>query len=134
METNLSISSLPRGLSTICHEVDPNEKAYMLIERNMASEDGSGPRRFQVITVQRNGELSSFVRDLGPVSEDVGEFVFPLLWEYSIAEAADVANMWREENGLKEKLDERAEQSTLIKDFHTLQEIKASVRKTHRSK
>lgn len=122
-------TKLPTGLTKVITEVDPNEKAFMLVERNAAQKDGTTSKRFQVIYVQRNGELHAFVRDLGSVVEDVGEFVFPLMWEYSVAEAADVANMWREEQGLKEKLDERAEKSTLVEDFHTLQEVKQAVLK-----
>ena len=127
LEPNTSLT--PSGLESLTLAVDPNEKVFMLIERDAAASDGSGPRRFQVMSVNRDGNLSSFVRDLGPVSVDLGEFVFPCMWEYSVAEAADVANMWREENGLKEKLDERAEKSTLVEDFLTLQEVKDSVRK-----
>ena len=124
----------PSGLDSVTLVVDPNEKVFMLVERDAAASDGSGPRRFQVMSVNRDGNLSSFVRDLGPVSQDLGEFVFPCMWEYSVAEAADVANMWREENGLKERLDERAEKSTLIEDFHTLQEVKATIRKRNTRK
>lgn len=101
----------------------------MLVEKNSATADSETSRRFQLMYVRRNGELVAFVRDLGPVQEDIGEFVFPCLWEYSVAEAADVANMWREEQDLQEKLDERAEKSTIVEDFHTLQEVKAAVLK-----
>ena len=128
IQSELMEVSIPQGITNVTPSVDPNEKAFMLVERNnMPRGGGPTPRRFQVIYVKRNGELAAFVRDLGEISEDLGEFVFPLLWEYSVAEAADVANMWREENGLKEKLDERAEKSTLMEDFHTLQEVKTAV-------
>lgn len=129
IETNTLGVALPNGVTNVTNEVDPNEKAYMLMERNLARKDGSTARRFQIIYVNRNGDLAAFVRDLGEVSEDIGEFVFPLVWEYSVAEAADVANMWREENGLKEKLDERAEKSTLVQDHATLQEVQKAVLK-----
>lgn len=127
IESEIINAKLPNGIVNVTPSVDPDEKVFMLVERNATTKDAEGSRRFQIMHVNRNGELAAFVRDLGAVSEDIGEFVFPCVWEYSVAEAADVANMWREENGLKEKLDERAEKSTLVEDFHTLQEVKQAV-------
>jgi len=130
IESEVSEAKLPTGGALpVTLSVDPNEKIFLLMEKNSTTKDATTSRRFQVMYVRRSGELTAFVRDLGEVSEDVGEFVFPCMWEYSVAEAADVANMWREEQDLKEKLDERAEKSTLVDDFWTLQEVKQAVRK-----
>lgn len=129
IEQEVLPGKLPYDVANVVSSVDPDEKAFMLVEKNIASKDHVSANRYQVIYVNRGGDLSAFVRNLGPVQQDVGEFVFPLMWEYSVAEAADVANAWREESGMKEKLDERAEKSTLLDDFHTLQEVKRAVAK-----
>lgn len=99
----------------------------MIIEKDSQVKDVSGARRFQTIYVRRDGELAAFVRDIGPADKTLGEFVIPLMWEYSVAEASDLALEYRERQILAQKLEERAESSTLMEEFHTLQEVKQAV-------
>lgn len=127
IEQEVLKAKLPKGQSNMVLTVNPNEKAFMVIEKDLAPTDGSDPRRYQTIYVRRDGELASFIRDLGSANKDIGEFVIPLMWEYTVAEASDLALEYRERQTLAEKLEERAESSTLMEEFHTLQEVKQAV-------
>lgn len=127
LEQQILGAKLPEGMSNLVKTVSPDEKAFMLIEKDNAPVDGSAARRYQVIYVRRNGELAAFVRDIGAASSTVGEFTIPLMWEYSVAEADDLANQYREEQDLNQHLEQNAEESTLMLDFHTLQEVKQAV-------
>lgn len=111
-------------------EVDPNEKAYWLEEKNVQAKDYTGHRRYQFIWVQRNGNLAVFIKDLGPADENMSQFLIPSDWEHSIAELSDLALMMREDatEGLNKVLKEAQESSTLIDDTIAYAEARQAAR------
>jgi hypothetical protein len=98
--------------------VDPDERAWGLFETNTNTFDSRGYRRFQVIEVNRNGELARYIEDLGPaVLFPATPFVIPSLFEHTVAELRDIAE--RQRNRPERWLDfqkELAGESTLIQD------------------
>ena len=88
----------------VAGDVSPNEKAYYLVEMVLnplnlkhpsasAHEGGiRGMHRWQIITVNRNGNLAYHYHRLGPAEMfPVLEIRIPSYWEYSVAELQDAA-------------------------------------------
>lgn len=92
-----------------------DEMAWELREFNKA---GVGYRRYQVITVVRDDKLTEWWDDLGPAAEFFGEgFIIPSLFEHSVAELREMAEIAREDNGFEDFAAEQQAESTLISDY-----------------
>lgn len=114
-------------LSRATSYVHKDEKAMCLVERNLAAT--VGVHRYQVITVNRDGELADFTTDLGPVEEFTApEFQVLGVWEHSVAELMHIADQYRFGDDHWQKfLAEKSAESTLIPDFLAQAEERARV-------
>lgn len=76
-----------------------NEKAYSLQEVHLQSPDYKGFHRYKIIIVNRDGNLAEYREDMGLASKFKGirQFNVPSLWEHSVEELLDIANMLRTE-------------------------------------
>ena len=99
--------------------IHPDEKAYILGERNLIRPPLHEWRRYQVIVVNRDDQLAEWWDDLGPAED----FTAPGLdvlseWEHTVAELQDIAERQRlGEDYWQKRLVELEGESTLIPDF-----------------
>ena len=63
------------------------------------SPDFSGFRRYRKIMVRRDGKLAEFIEDMGKASNFKGirQFNVPSIWEHSVEELLDIAEVLRNE-------------------------------------
>lgn len=107
--------------------LDPDEKAFLLVEVNLAwpltqmrkPGQGQSLHRVQIVYVNRGDSLTPFYTDLGPAEMyKAPQIRIPSLWEHSVAELRDLAENDRffNEYWIK-RAEEVAQESTLTKDF-----------------
>ena len=74
-----------------------SEKCMGLYETAMQAPDFSGFRRYQVIIVNRDGNLAELKRDLGKASDwkGVRYINIPSYWEHTVDELIDLADELR---------------------------------------
>lgn len=78
--------------------VNPDEKAYALVETNLQSPTFKGFHRYQLIIVNREDRMSEFRRDLGLAENfKARQFRIPALWLHTVGELQDMADDLREE-------------------------------------
>ena len=79
--------------------VNENEKAWSLQEVHEQSPGSRGFHRYRKILVNRDGKLSEFIEDMGLAKDFKGirPFNIPSLWEHSVAELLDLADVLRNE-------------------------------------
>ena len=65
----------------------------------MQSPDSRGFHRYRIILVNRDGKLAEYREDMGLASNFKGirQFNVPSLWEHSVEELLDIANLLRTE-------------------------------------
>ena len=80
-------------------QVNGNEKAYSLQEVHLQSPGSRGFHRYRIIMVNRDGNLAEYREDMGLASKYKGirQFNIPSLWEHSVEELLDIANVLRTE-------------------------------------
>jgi hypothetical protein len=97
--------------------VTPDEKAFRLAELVLMAPDYSGFRRYQLIIVNRNDELAEYREDMGPAAGFTApEFNILAMWEHSVAELREMADLNRDDYWTKRTAEIQAE-STLIDDW-----------------
>ena len=76
-----------------------NEKAYSLQEVHLQSAGSRGFHRYRIILVNRGGNLAEYREDMGLASKFKGvkQFNVPSLWEHSVAELLNIADVLRSE-------------------------------------
>ena len=76
-----------------------DEKAYSLQEVHLQSPGSRGFHRYRIIVVNRNGNLAEWREDMGLASKYKGirQFNVPSLWEHSVQELLEIANVLRTE-------------------------------------
>ena len=122
------------ALARATTRVHKDEPAACLVERNRVAPDPANPdvhhaRRFQVITVNRDGELADYTTDLGPADDFKSqEFQILGVWEHSVAELQDMADRerWREDHWQKFLAEKQAE-STLQTDYRNWVEERRNI-------
>jgi len=75
-----------------------DEKAWALFEVHEQSPGSRGFHRYQVIYVNRDGNLAEWRKDMG-LSKNwrgINQFRIPSLWEHTVDELMDIANYLRE--------------------------------------
>ncbi len=79
--------------------VKPDEKAYSLQEIHEQSPGSRGFHRYRIILVNRDGKLAEYREDMSLASrfKGVRQFNVPSLWEHSVAELLDIADVLRNE-------------------------------------
>ena len=79
--------------------VNGNEKAYSLQEIHLQSPGSRGFHRYRIIMVRRDGNLAEYREDMGLAKNFRGirQFNVPSLWEHSVEELLDIANILRTE-------------------------------------
>ena len=88
-------------LETVTNWVNPDEKAYALVEINGAplaitGKPGVGQHRYQVIWVNRNDTLAAYATDLGPAAKyRAGGLRVLALWEHTVAELQHIGDDFR---------------------------------------
>ena len=98
--------------------IHENERAWSIRERNLVRPPAFQWRRWQIITVIRNDQLTEWWDDLGPSANFKGlGFEMPSLGEYSVAELRDHATRLRNDTTWVGFAAEKQAESTLIKDF-----------------
>ncbi len=60
------------GLVNITQTIDPNEKVWRFAETTKQSPGSRGFRRYELISVNRDGKLAVYERDMGPASKFKG--------------------------------------------------------------
>ena len=128
MDESLELEAGPLGLSAVAHTMDPDEKAYFLVEMNMPKSDYKGRARYQLIMLNRNDQVVPWV---GTVDDEDGEFPafrIPSYWEHTVAELQEMAEAMRMDNKLEQIMKQAKEESTLIKDVITLSERRKAIR------
>lgn len=79
--------------------VQENERAWSLQEAHLQSPDSKGFHRYRIILVNRDGKLAEFREDMGLASNFKGirQFNVPSLWEHSVSELLEIADVLRNE-------------------------------------
>ncbi|KKN72891.1 hypothetical protein LCGC14_0405950 [marine sediment metagenome] len=79
--------------------VSGNEKAYSLQEVHLQSPGSRGFHRYRILIVNRDGKLAEYREDMGLAKNFKGirQFNVPSLWEHSVEELLDIANVLRNE-------------------------------------
>ena len=79
--------------------VNPNEKAYSYQEVHLQSPGSRGFHRYKILIVNRDGKLAEYREDMGLAKNFRGirQFNVPALWEHSVEELLDIANILRTE-------------------------------------
>lgn len=79
--------------------VNGNEKAYSLQEVHLQSPGSHGFHRYRILIVNRDGKLAEYREDMGKAGKFKGvrQFNVPSLWEHSVEELLDIANLLRTE-------------------------------------
>lgn len=85
------------NLVRITTTISGDEKAYGLLEAHEQSPDSRGFHRYQVLLVNRDGELAEFRKDMGRASnfKGVNPIAIPSLWEHTCDELMDIADELR---------------------------------------
>ena len=101
----------------ITFDLDPNEKVYRLSEMNLVRPPTYQWRRYQIILVNRGDRIAEWWYDLGPsFAFTVEQFTFPMLWEHTVAEAQEIAEIKRHDDFWQRFLAEKKSESTLLLD------------------
>lgn len=106
-------------ITTVAPAVHPDEKAFLLVERNLPF-DRIGVRRIQILYVNRGDRLAEWRKDLGPASDFQNEGVrIPSFWEHTVGELWDIAerHRYRDNDYWARFAAEQQAESTLITDF-----------------
>lgn len=76
-----------------------NEKAWSLQEIHEQSPDSRGFHRYRIILVKRDGKLAEYREDMGEAKlyKGVRQSNVPSIWEHSVAELLDIADVLRNE-------------------------------------
>lgn len=79
--------------------VQGKEKAWSLQEIHLQGPDSRGFHRYRIILVNRDGKLAEYRVDMGLASNFKGirQFNVPSLWEHSVDELLEIANVLRNE-------------------------------------
>ena len=79
--------------------VNGNEKAYSLQEAHLQSPGSRGFHRYRLIMVNRGGMIAEYREDMGLAKNFKGirQLNIPSLWEHSVEELLDIANLLRTE-------------------------------------
>ncbi len=79
--------------------VNGNEKAYSLQEVHLQSPGSRGFHRYRILMVNRDGKLAEYREDMGLASKFKGirQFNVPSIWEHSVDELLEIANVLRNE-------------------------------------
>ncbi len=89
------------GIVNMTQAVDPNEKVWRFFETTKQSPGSRGFHRYELISVNRNGELAVFERDMGPASSFKGAKqlwqMYGPFWEHSVEECRALATQHRYE-------------------------------------
>ena len=70
-----------------------DEKAWGLFERDFMSPDGTGVRRYEIIQVNRDGEMAEYRKDMGEAKmfRGINQIRIPCYWEHTVGELRDMA-------------------------------------------
>ncbi len=82
-------------LVPITQTIDPNEKAWSFAETTRQSPGSKGFHRYELISLERDGELAVYERDLGKASKFKGAkkaIMIPSFWEHTVDELRDIAD------------------------------------------
>ena len=105
-----SLGKLPVAMSVVM-----DEPAYALHEVTSKEPTGEDWTRYQVIIVNRRDKRAAFWRKLGPALEMTTPlFNIFAMWEHSVAELQEMADMNRDDTTFQQTLDEVVENSTMI--------------------
>lgn len=75
----------------------PDEKAYALVEMDLQSPGYKGIRRYQIILVNRDDELTEYRWDMGPANDFPARlFRLPSLWMHTVGELQEMADDLRD--------------------------------------
>ena len=130
----------------MAYEVDPNEKALLLIERNETRADYRGLHRYQTIFVARNDRLAKYMEDMGratiwaapELQVPGGDPGKPLgEWQETVASLRDYAGdfrLWLTErvferqvtdlvSGFSDQIDEEARERRYSSQFGPLYQV-----------
>lgn len=104
------------AMLAVAESVHPDEKAYLLGERNLPF-PRRGWRRIQIVIVNRGDRLAEWRKDLGPAASFTAQpFDVPSLWEHTVGELWDIADLQRDQTTWTDFVAEREAESTLIAD------------------
>lgn len=96
----------------------PNEACWLLRETNELNRAKRSLRRVQRVWVNRNDELTFFVKDLGPASDfTYPELQIPTEWCHTVAEVQAIAEEVRAGTELTDLFEEQQKSSTLLQDW-----------------
>lgn len=129
------------GLTLITDYVQPDEKAYRLVEivmtpyamskgrRRFKPQTMVGRRRWQVIWVNRDDHLAQHITDMGDAKlYNRGPVNIPGLWEHTVAELREIANQWRNDDAWEQEIIANAQgESRLIERWLIQQEKKQRI-------
>ena len=104
----------------ITNKIKGDEKAWMLVERNLLTRDYKELRRWQFIYVNRGDVIHEWCRDLGMAKSypDCSEFRLVSLWQDEVDELMDQAlEMRNESREFRARLYEHRASSTLTTDY-----------------
>lgn len=113
------VTEASKALRPVVLAVHEDELAYMLVELNLVRPPSYQSRRYQVITVQRDGKLHDWWTDLGPAKDfPAPQIAIPGLFEETVGSLRDVAEIQRDHGPRQQKrIREMEAESTLIPDM-----------------
>ena len=77
----------------ITDSVTDDEKAWGLFERDFKSPDEKSLRRWEIIQVNRDGDMAEYRRDMGEANlfRGINQVRIPSFWEHTVAELRGMA-------------------------------------------
>ena len=116
-------------LTVIAQQVHMDEPCHGVAEMTMPRRNGKGLGRFQLTYVVRDDNVVPYVQEIDNVDLDVPPLRIFSMGDDSVGELWDMANEFRRNQWLENKIQEIQGESTLISDMLELsQEIKKIVK------
>ena len=90
------------GLFKIANTILGDEHCWALFEIHEQSPNSKGFHRYQIIYVNRDGNLAEWRKDMGPSSKFKGvkQLRIPSLWEHTCDQLMNLADELRGEKGI----------------------------------
>lgn len=109
-------------LTVIAQEVHPDEACYGVDELTLTGPSGKGLSRYQLTWVVRSDAVVPFLRELKAVDTDVPPLRIVSLGDDTVGQLWDMANEYRKNTKLEDRIKELQGTSTLIQDSIDLSE------------
>jgi len=109
---------MPDGLQTYAQTVDPDEKAYMMVEMVAKRADSRGHFLYRIVWVNRNDKAAAYVYPPIPLEPGMNTKLNRIYsdWEDSVGYLNDLMDGIRADTYMETRMAEMQSESTMISD------------------